>query len=254
MEALGVDHKHHFPQHKVVAQYIGDIGWGLFAEKDFAPGDCLCWLSLGNTANSEIIPWDNSFGEYFDRSYTVTPGYAWCASPSHPFWYINHSCCANSGFVNWGRAVHGNIPVVAHQPIACGEQITLDYALFTASYDGDPSGGPWKMTPCLCHSEHCRGVITGFHRLPLDLQREAILPQGDLQGRVPAHMMMELPTLIRVLQQSSPGQYSAYLNVLQQQMALSKKFFTTARRKVQPVKSNLHPLPGLPAAWAERGL
>jgi hypothetical protein len=243
-----------FSQPGVMAKYIGKIGWGLFAEVDFAPGDCICRLSLDRFTEYEIIPWEYSFGAYFDRSFTVAPGYAWCAAPTHPFWYINHSCAANSGFVNWGQTVHGQMPVVAYQRIPPGEQITMDYALFTASYDGDPTGGPWRMNSCLCHSDQCRGVITGFHALPLDLQLEAILPQSELKGRVLAHMVMEIPGLTRILRQLSPGLYMSYLEALNEQLVLSKALCRAITQKPQPVHAYPFQAAGTPAAWANSGL
>jgi hypothetical protein len=211
-------------------------------------------LSLNGFADCEIIAWENSFGAYFDRSFTVVPGYAWCASPTHPFWYINHSCAANSGFVNWGQTIHGQMPVVAHQRIARGEQITMDYALFTASYDGDPAGGPWRMNSCLCHSDQCRGVITGFHALPLDLQLEAVMPQSELKGRVPAHMVMEMPGLIRILRQLSPGLYRSYLEALNEQLALSKALCRALTRKMQPIPAYPVQAAGTAALWTNSGL
>lgn len=254
MQALDPDQQRFSSQQGVVAKYIGEIGWGLFAEIDFAPGDCICALNLDGFADCEIIPWENSFGEYFNRSFTVSPGYAWCASPTHPFWYINHSCAANSGFVNWGQTVHGQMSVVAYQPIARGQQITMDYAFFTASYDGDLNGGPWRMNGCLCHSEHCRGVIAGFHALPLDLQLEALLPQSEVRGRVPAHMVMEMPGLIRILRQVSPSLYTTYLDALSQQMALSKALCQTISLKQTPVPTYPFQATGTPAVWVNSGL
>lgn len=227
-----LEQKRHFIQGEVAAGYIGEIGWGLFAETDFAIGDCVCWLYLGQNAHSHIRPWHDSFGLYFDRSFTVAPDFAWCASPEHPFWYINHSCRANCGFVNWGRAEHGFIPIVAYQPIARGEQITLDYALFTCSYDGSPAGDPWGMSPCLCHEPNCRGVITAFDRLPPDLQLQAALPDNGLYGCVLAHMLPGMFSFLNSVRQASLIAYTNYLDVFQQQLALSARFHRETWQKL----------------------
>jgi hypothetical protein len=238
--ARSPDQKLYFAKSKVVAKYIGEIGWGLFAETDFAPGDYICWLKLGKTATSRILPWADSFDRYFERSFTVVPDFAWCSSCEHPFWYINHSCRANSGFVNWGRPIHGGIPIIAYQHIAHGQQITTDYSLMTSSHDGSPDGKPWEMTPCLCGESNCRGTITDFNRLPFNLQRQAILPNAEFQGRVLAHMLMDMPALIKILQHASPLMYLQYLDVLHRQVTLSMQFFKAAHPGLLRAGANLY--------------
>jgi hypothetical protein len=234
------DQRVYFTKSKVVANYIGDIGWGLFAETDFAPGEPICWLKLGKTATSFILPWADSFGQYFERSFTVVPDFAWCSSSKHPLWYMNHSCRANSGFVNWGRPIRGSIPIIAYQHIARGQQITTDYSLMTASYDGSPDGKPWSMNPCLCRESNCRGAITGFNRLPFELQRQAILPNAEFQGRVLAHILMDMPALINILQRAAPLAYLQYLDVLHRQVTLSTHFFKAVHPRPLVAGASLH--------------
>src|SRR5579871_5779564 len=115
-----------FPGQQVSAHKAGQIGWGLFAETDFAPGDSIYWLELHDPPRSETIRWQDSFGECAERSFTVVPGFALCCSDEHPFWYSNHSCRANSGFVEWGRIRDDRLPIVAYEPIHKGQEITLD--------------------------------------------------------------------------------------------------------------------------------
>jgi hypothetical protein len=232
---------------KVVAKYIGEIGWGLFAEAGFAPGDPICWLKMGKTVSSWLLPWADSFGQYFERSFTVVPDFAWCPSCEHPFWYINHSCQANSGFVNWGRPIHGSIPIIAYRRIVRGQQITMDYSLMTASYDGSPDGKPWSMTPCLCGESDCRGTITGFNRLPFDVQREAIRADAEFPGLVLAHILMDMPALVRILQQASPLAYLQYLDVLHRQVTLSMRFFKAAHPRLLLAGAGLYTTGSTPA-------
>ena len=59
--------------------------------------------------------------------------------------FINHSCEPNVGFA-------GNIVLVAMRPIAGGEELTTDYALFD-DYDGHMS--------CSCGTATCRGTVDG---------------------------------------------------------------------------------------------
>lgn len=60
---------------------------------------------------------------------------------------MNHSCDANL----W---MHDEVTVVARRDIAAGEELTQDYALYTANPD-------WVLTPCQCDSPLCRHVVTG---------------------------------------------------------------------------------------------
>lgn len=59
--------------------------------------------------------------------------------------FLNHSCEPNVGF-------GGNVVLVAMRPIAAGEELTTDYALFD-DYDG--------QMHCTCGAPGCRGVVDG---------------------------------------------------------------------------------------------
>jgi uncharacterized protein len=52
---------------------------------------------------------------------------------------------------------------VARRPIAAGEELTIDYALFTASPD-------WSLSPCRCGLACCRQMITGSDWMRPDVQ------------------------------------------------------------------------------------
>lgn len=61
---------------------------------------------------------------------------------------INHSCDSNLWLAD-------EVTLVARRDISAGEELTVDYALFSAQPD-------WVMDlPCHCGSLACRGVITG---------------------------------------------------------------------------------------------
>ena len=60
---------------------------------------------------------------------------------------MNHSCDANL----WMR---DEVTVVAQRDITAGEELTQDYALYTAS----PT---WTLKACRCGTPVCRHVITG---------------------------------------------------------------------------------------------
>ena len=61
---------------------------------------------------------------------------------------INHACDSNLWLAD-------EVTLVARRDIEAGEELTADYALFSAQPD-------WVMDmPCHCGSPVCRGVITG---------------------------------------------------------------------------------------------
>jgi SET domain-containing protein len=71
---------------------------------------------------------------------------------------LNHSCDSNLWMAD-------EVTLVAPRAIAAGEELTVDYALFTAQED-------WRLDqPCRCGSPLCRRTITGADwRLP-EVQR-----------------------------------------------------------------------------------
>jgi hypothetical protein len=60
---------------------------------------------------------------------------------------FNHSCDPNLWM---GDAV----TVVGRRDIPAGEELTIDYALFTVA-------AGWRLSPCNCGSPSCRSVISG---------------------------------------------------------------------------------------------
>ena len=92
-----------------------------------------------------------------------------------PFGFDNHSCDPNL----WMRDAR---TIVARRDIACDEELTIDYALFTVT----PS---WAMEcACRCGSALCRQIITGN-----DWQRP------ELQERYRDHFSPFINDRIRLL-------------------------------------------------------
>ena len=69
---------------------------------------------------------------------------------------MNHSCDANL----WMR---DEVTVVARRAIVMGEELTQDYALYTANPD-------WVLSPCHCGSPFCRHQVTGNDWQRVDVQ------------------------------------------------------------------------------------
>lgn len=84
---------------------------------------------------------------------------------------VNHSCDPNS----W---MQDAITLIARFPIASGDEVTADYALWLYAQD-------WKLEPCQCGSPLCRGQVTSQ-----DWQRP------ELQARYKGHFTPFLNRLI----------------------------------------------------------
>jgi SET domain-containing protein len=62
--------------------------------------------------------------------------------------FVNHSCDSNA----W---MDDEVTLAARRDIEAGEEVTVDYALFTTQFN-------WMLdNRCHCGSPHCRRVITG---------------------------------------------------------------------------------------------
>lgn len=71
----------------------------------------------------------------------------------YKFWFTNHSCEPNCG-------IRGSITLVSLRDIAPEEEITFDYSMTDADFEGMNCHPNIPMV-CLCNSLSCRGVITG---------------------------------------------------------------------------------------------
>ena len=89
-----------------------------------------------------------------------------------PFIKVNHSCDPNT-------AVVGETDLVAIRSIDQGEELTFDYSLTEWTYEKFGRHGKWSMN-CHCRSPSCRGVISQFPYMPLNVKkdyfRKGVLP------------------------------------------------------------------------------
>lgn len=218
MESNSEDpHERRFTEKGVLAKYAGSMGWGLFAGTDFAPGEILFEVDYEHPSRGIVVPWQQAFGDCDERSATLIPDLSFCCSIEHPFWFTNHSCEPNSGFINWGRPENGRLQFAAYRHIVQGEHITTDYAPITTPHDGSPDGAPWSMR-CLCGSHDCRRLVEGFDVLPLAKQLEFVLPATPPFGRVVAHIAAPNKHLMDRLSQSSTAHYRQLQDALREQV------------------------------------
>jgi len=86
--------------------------------------------------------------------------------------FTNHSCSSNAyiGLVERDRRI--SIDVVARVEIGHGEEVLLDYGAMEYEIQ--------NPVRCLCGSAACRGRITGFRTLPVEVKaahrREGMIP------------------------------------------------------------------------------
>ncbi|HYZ99517.1 MAG TPA: SET domain-containing methyltransferase [Acidimicrobiales bacterium] len=131
----------------------GPRGRGVFARRDFAPGEFIFrrrHIRIVTGAElSTLTEWDRvhlcELG--FDRFAVLAP----------PGCYLNHSCDPN--------AMRHGVKVFAWRPIAAGDEITIDYRL--NAFDGDS----W---PCECGAENCTGTVVGSF-FAMDPERQRLL-------------------------------------------------------------------------------
>jgi SET domain-containing protein len=147
--------------HKVEVRASPIHGLGLFARELIAAGEAVIVLG-GQVISDEEMVASFARGERFD-GIGLGDGRNLRIDSSHPAVRGNHSCDSNLWMAD-------AVTLIARRDIAPGDEVTVDYALFTS----DPS---WRMEqPCRCGADCCRGTVRGDNwRLP------------DVQARYAGH-------------------------------------------------------------------
>jgi SET domain-containing protein len=126
----------------------GIHGYGVVAERDFAPGEVVAVVE-GILWNSEMEDRDDRYSLWLDED--------WYYDMVDQTRWMNHSCDPNceieadvqpDGSSPWAK-------VVAVRPIRPGDEITYDYA-----FDAE------LAEPCSCGAPACRGWIVEAEQLP----------------------------------------------------------------------------------------
>ena len=134
-------------QHVFVADC--DVGKGLFAAREFLPGERILLLTGQRIGLADAI----AKGDRECDAMQVGP--AEYLDLEAPGVYTNHSCDPNAGIMH-------DHQLVALRPIRRGEEIRFDYS---TTMDEDR----WTMA-CDCRSPHCRRVVEDFELLPDHVQ------------------------------------------------------------------------------------
>lgn len=102
-------------------------------------------------------------------------------NPEAPGLYLNHSCDPNC-------YIDSELWLVAARHIKAGEQLLFDYS--TSMLERD-----WQMKDCQCGSALCRGTISDFDELPVEVQ-DRYLRQGGVMDHVVRHPALKLSLTI----------------------------------------------------------
>jgi SET domain-containing protein len=133
----------------------GIHGYGVIAERDFAPGEVV--------AAVDGLPWNAELEDRDDR-YSLWLDDEWYFDMLDQTRWINHSCAPNCEIEGDIRPDGSNpwAHVVALRPIRAGEEITYDYG-FSAEL----------AEPCSCGAPTCRRWIVDEDELPRLLEMQA---------------------------------------------------------------------------------
>jgi hypothetical protein len=130
----------------------GAKGRGVFARRDFAPGEFIFRRRHGRVVDAAGIA---SLSDD-DRMHMCELSRDRFAVLLPPGCYLNHACDPN--------AMRSGVKVFAWRPIRARDEITIDYRL--NAFDGDS----W---PCACGTPSCIGTVVGnFFALPPERQAE----------------------------------------------------------------------------------
>ncbi len=161
-------------------------GRGVFAGKDFKPGETICRFA------GRIVSVDDLRRIYKTRAAKVScdalqVGVRKYLLIDEPFVLINHSCSPNAAFKN-------ERTLVAKKRIRKGEELFYDYSAteWTPRDYTEYNHAMWPMR-CTCGSRNCRGLIACFPYLPKRLQRAYLA--GTIQDHV--RKKLDLPETAR---------------------------------------------------------
>lgn len=151
----------------VTVKPAGGKGRGYFAVKPISKGE-ICLVSAGRiVANTDLA--DPKYAQVYDE-YCMQIDFGVHLCPFHSdkkrvdgIFLTNHSCDPTCG-------IHGQISLIAMRHISPGVEITFDYAMTDANYEGLESLPAVPMR-CLCGFETCRKIITDSDWKIPELQR-----------------------------------------------------------------------------------
>lgn len=142
-------------------------GVGLFAQRDFEPGQRICRLSGTLHSLAEVVaePDDGRFSGADVLG--VDDGWYLVLDELHRC--FNHSCDPNAAVVGTGDRVE----MIAIRDVRSGDEVTFDYSTTMADDEETivaAGHSLWRCT-CRCGAGNCRGEIDQFATLTPERQR-----------------------------------------------------------------------------------
>jgi len=130
-----------------------DVGRGVFAARDFAPGERILVFRGPNHGPDDPLHFSP------EGANLLQVGLQRYIYPRPNGLFVNHSCEPNAG-------LRGPTTLVALQALHVGDEIRFDYST-------SMSGDRWTME-CCCGSSMCRGLVEEFDLLPADVRERYI--------------------------------------------------------------------------------
>jgi SET domain-containing protein len=139
----------------IIVKAAGIKGLGVFALRDFSPGEFIFRRRYGRILRNDQI--DTLSAD--DQRHLCELDWERSAVLLSPGCYLNHACDPN--------AMRKGVKVFAWKPIHASEEVTIDYRLnaFTSEQ--------WE---CVCGSANCQGAVTSSFFSLSEAQQAAYLP------------------------------------------------------------------------------
>jgi len=153
-------------RHKSVAPYYidhCDVGLGIFANRDLAPGDVILEI------HGPIIDFAETKRRGPRECMAIQIGYNRYIDTQAPGVFVNHSCNPNAG-------VRGDKYLVALRPIPKDAEIRFDYSTTMEEQS--------FTMQCLCGAPDCRKIVRDFSTLPAYVKARYI-SEGIVMSFIP---------------------------------------------------------------------
>lgn len=162
---------------------------GVYALKDFAPGDLVASFHGRIVTRPKLFELRNTDPELFDRVNEYAVWHTQLKGHLYPedidklgAHLINHSCGPNA---QWGPTEHGAVLVLATKHIAAGDEITIHYG-----WVGLKAAMENKRHACWCRASFCTGTIELFVEFIRDGDTGGpYLPTDEIQRRLLADIV-----------------------------------------------------------------
>lgn len=145
-------------QHMYLAE-TPDRGIGVFAAREFAPGDVVM-MDFDGDYYDQVLSYRELCARKLDLQYPLQVGRDLFRVPSGSIDdFTNHSCDPSTGIRLYPR---GTV-ILAIRRIKVHDEITFDYSTHL--------NNPYEKIVCRCGASNCRGVIGNFNTLPRHLKQ-----------------------------------------------------------------------------------